>query len=102
MGWVKANDYIFNTDEVIVVGPLETMPPERVPPDNSPADTRAKVVLRAGFDFYLKGGPAERFREMFLAGLSGVIQDHDAIEVNETRVFRSDEDPVARPTQADG
>lgn len=102
MSWVKANDYIFNTEEVIVVGPIEPMPAECVAPNNEVADTRAKVVLRAGFDFFLKGGPAQRFREMFLNEIGGSLRDHDAVQVSETHILRPDAGTFARPAKADG
>jgi hypothetical protein len=96
MAWVKANDYIFDMGEVIAVGPLEPAEGEGTP--------QARVVLRAGFEFALKGEVAQRFRQMFLEGLSsgGSIRDCDSIQVSETRVFRSDEDAAGRTPKADG
>jgi hypothetical protein len=103
MGWIKANDYIFKQDEVIAVGPLESLPMEG--PGGGEPDIQAKVVLRAGYDFYLRGTVARRFREQFLARIAGHIHDHDAVQVSETRVLLPEEDApgrVAGPMQANG
>jgi hypothetical protein len=99
MVWVKACDYIFDADEVIAVGPIEPL----ITPETTPADVQSRVVLRAGFDFYLKGDAAQRFRTMFLDKISGTICDLDNVQVNETRVFRGGggEGPSIRPMKAD-
>jgi hypothetical protein len=97
MRWVKANGYIFRADEVIAICPIGPVPGE--PAGADPTEVRSKVILRAGVEIELRGGPAQRFREMFLESLGGNVQDHDAgpVQVNETRVFVSEVDAPARP-----
>jgi hypothetical protein len=97
--WVKASGYVFNADEVIAVGPLEAGLDDRDNPTGGAPELRAKVVLRAGFEFELRGASARRFREMFIDGLAGGIHDHDGdgVQVNETRVIMPEEDPVSGP-----
>lgn len=102
MGWVKANGYVFNSDEVIAVGPPEPILEDRDGGGPAESELQTKVVLRAGFDFYLRGTAARRFREMFLEGLSGAIRDHDAVQVSETRVLTPQEHPVTRPSKTNG
>lgn len=99
MVWVKANDYVFDADEVIAIGPIEPT----TPAEHSQSDVQSHVVLRAGFDFYLKGDAAQRFRAMFLERISGSLCDFDTVQVNETRVLPSStEGPVIRPLKTNG
>jgi hypothetical protein len=95
--WVKANGYVFQSDEVIAVGPLEPVSSDCNSPPDETSEARTKVILRAGFEFELRGGAARRFREMFLEGLAGGVHDHDSVQVNDTRVLVSEKDPVGRP-----
>jgi hypothetical protein len=94
--WVKANGCVFDADQVVALCPLGPAPGDE---GGDAGEPREKVVLRAGFELELRGGPAQRFREMFLEHLGAGVQDHDlgAVQVNETRVMVAEVEPASRP-----